>query len=116
MNLDDIKERIDSINRMRAISNENQEVLFRRSGLSRVHTYQDMRSTEIKSSKLLLRFGISLVLLGMVYFMDYNDFNLFSLTSEKIKEVISYNIEFEDVMTFWYNDNISKIVDTLIRT
>lgn len=113
MNLESIRDRMDSINRMRAVSNANKEILFQRRGLSRLNTYQDEGNTEVKNSKLFLRFGISLVLLGMVYFMDSKDFNLLSLTSEKIKEVITYNIEFEDVMTFWYNDNISKIVETL---
>lgn len=119
MNLEHISQRMDSINRMRAISDANKEALFHRKGLSRLNNnqeYSNSNYTEVKNSKLFLRFGISFALLGIVYLMDDFNFDLFSLTSEKIRTLISYNIEFEDMMTFWYNDSISKIVETLLRT
>lgn len=116
MNLENIRERVDSINKMRARSDANMEMLFQRRDLSRLNTNPNENYTEYKNSKFFLRVGISLVLLGIVYFMSFTDFNLLTISTQKIKEVISYNIEFEDITTFWYNDSINKIVETLIST
>lgn len=115
MNIEEIRERMDSVHQMRAVSDANKERLFHVRGFSRACNSQDNRKIEVTSSKLFVRFCISLFILGIAYFVDMKDLQLFSVNSQKIKEVITYNIEFEDVKTFWYNDNVNKMVETLFN-
>lgn len=107
MNLETIQSRVQDIQQMRLVSQENEKKLLYGKGRRRT----DSDDIGASTSSLSFRFFMAIVVLVFFIYFDYNGFSEAGELLDKVSDTISYNIRLEDVENLeeiWYT-----ITDTL---
>lgn len=106
MNLDGIQERLPDIEKMRAVSAENETNLRLNHGRERAG-----EDTVTPVSSLTFRLYLAVILLGLFIYADYKELPVGPYTTGQLEQTLSYQVTLDDIKNFWYTDGM-EIMET----